>query len=316
MAVPLKLLLVEDNPADAALIQAMLEGQDLEIDWVQLLDEGVQKMTTQAYDAVLLDLSLPDSKGIESVATTHLFDTETPIIVLTGLDDDDAAFEALRAGAQDYLVKGNIDGTDLVRTVRFARERVQVQRQLATQTPRGRAEAGIHALACPSGAGMFDAMRPFLENQVTRGPIAYLTFDRPGTIVDGRLKELGIKSKDIHIIDASGQGDADGGRIHAPDDPRDLEALGLEVELACAALGPDTYVLVDSINSMILQHGIEAAAVFSHGLGNRLRVLNIGAAFIGHRNQEWPYILDRFSFVDGELELETVAESLGDPSVA
>ncbi len=316
----LHLLLVEDNDGDAHLIRAMLDevSSPVELIHVRSLDEGVKRLTAGSFDAVLLDLGLPDSQGLESVTTTHLFDTETPIIVLTGLDDDQAAFDALRSGAQDYLVKGKISGRDIVRTVRFAQQRAQAQAALAAQrgTPRAAMDAAVSALACPSGSSAVETIAERLTQKLGQGrQILYVSFDRPASVLAERFAALDLAMASLHFIDVSGEvGPADG-PIFTPDDPRDLAAVAVEIENGCAALGPDTHVMVDSINSLILHHGVEAAAVFGHMVANRLRLLGISADFVGQHNQEWPFILDRFSFLDGEVHLGQ--KSAGpDPSVA
>lgn len=311
---PLRLLLVEDSEADATLLAEMLEDT-AQVKWVRSLDAGVRALNEGRFDAILLDLSLPDSHGVESVATMHLFDTETPIVVLTSLDDDAAAFEALRQGAQDYLVKGTMDGRGLLRTVRFAKQRVDMQQHLATQ-PQGddSREPVVRAVGCPTGPDMVPALARHVQG-LASDQVLYVTFDQPAAVLQRRLKRAGVTG--LHFIDVSGQAEQEQGRIYVPDDPRDLEVVALEVERACAALGPASHVIVDSINSLILHHGVDAAAVFCHGLANRLRVLRIDADFVGHRNQEWPYIVDRFSFLDEEALLEAAASEAGpDPSIA
>ncbi len=316
----LHLLLVEDNEGDARLIQAMLEdvGRKVTLEHVTSLDEGVQRLTEGGFDAVLLDLGLPDSQGLESVATTHLFDTETPIIVLTGLDDDHAAFEALRSGAQDYLVKGKIDGPGIVRTVRFAQQRAQAQAQLAEQrgAPKPITDATVCALACPSGGSIVETIADRLSQQMVDGrQMLYVSFDRPASVLMARFESLDLDMRALHFIDVSGEAVSNDGPIFTPDDPRDLAAVAVEIENGCAGLGPDTHVVIDSINSLILHHGVEASAVFGHMVANRLRLLGISADFVGHQNQEWPFILDRFSFLDGEVYVG--ADAVGaDPSVA
>ncbi len=318
MSPGLRLLLIEDQEADADLLRGMLADQEgLEIEWVRTLDEGVHAITHADFDAILLDLSLPDSHGIESVSTTHLFDTETPIIVLTGLDDDDAAFAALRAGAQDYLVKGSIDGRGVIRSVRFAKQRAEVQRTLEVQPLMGsQEEVHMLALSCPAGAGFMATVGEHVRLTAAAGRVLYVTFDRPGQVLSHRFADAGVPTEAVQIIDATGDGASDGRHITAvPAD--DLDNLAVEIECAVAALGGGTTLIIDSINSLILHHTIDAAAAFSHTIANRMRLLQVPADFIGHRNQEWPFIMDRFSFLDGEVELGGAPpQDTTDPSVA
>ena len=125
------ILLVEDNPGDALLLKEALHDciptPPFELVHVDRLAAGIERTQQERFAAVLLDLSLPDAKGVETVVRMQRATAALPIIVLTGLDDDAAAVEAVRAGAQDYLVKGQIDGRLLVRALSYAIERKRLQ---------------------------------------------------------------------------------------------------------------------------------------------------------------------------------------------
>jgi len=126
-------LLIEDNEDDAYLIREMLlEKQEAGIllEWVDRLSRGLAQLAQSKSDLVLLDLSLPDSHGLETFDTVQGFAPDVPIVVLTGLDDEAMANRAVRRGAQDYLVKGQLDGYLLARAVRYAVERKQGERAL------------------------------------------------------------------------------------------------------------------------------------------------------------------------------------------
>jgi signal transduction histidine kinase len=129
-----RVLLVEDNPDDACLLREALneaEGEHIELVHVGGLNEGTKLLDTNTFQAILLDLSLPDSQGIDTVLRVRSQAPSVPIIVLTGLDDDNIALQAVRAGAQDYLVKGDIDARTLVRSIRYASERKHAYQELA-----------------------------------------------------------------------------------------------------------------------------------------------------------------------------------------
>ncbi|MEZ4634333.1 MAG: diguanylate cyclase [Caldilineaceae bacterium] len=120
------LLLIEDNSVDAYLLHELFNEVDpngFAITHVSRFIEALDLFEQQAFDLVLLDLSLPDSQGLETLVRFRHFNPDIPIVVLTGHDDQDTAFEALRKGAQDYLVKGRIDGELIARSVRYALER-------------------------------------------------------------------------------------------------------------------------------------------------------------------------------------------------
>lgn len=131
---PLRVLLIEDNPADARLIQIMLEeaGTGLfKIESVDRLEAGLEKLSQGGHEVVLSDLTLPDSKGLETFERIHKHMPGIPIIVLSGLNDTTLAVQAVHEGAQDYLIKGQVDGQLLVRSMRYAIERKRMSEQLA-----------------------------------------------------------------------------------------------------------------------------------------------------------------------------------------
>jgi len=130
----IKALLIEDNPGDARLIEIMIgeDGSDLfEVIHADRLDSGLQKLGEGGIGIVLCDLSLPDSHGLETFAQLHAKAPSVPIIVLSGLNDTTLAVQAVHEGAQDYLVKGQVDSQLLVRSMRYAIERMRMSEQLA-----------------------------------------------------------------------------------------------------------------------------------------------------------------------------------------
>jgi len=123
---PLTVLLVEDNPDDAELLRETLAegpGERVTLRTAETLREGLADLERAPVDVLLLDLSLPDSNGLETVQRARAAPGRVPIIVLTGIDDDVLGIEAIHAGAQDYLGKGQLDGALLRRSMRYAVER-------------------------------------------------------------------------------------------------------------------------------------------------------------------------------------------------
>jgi len=121
-----KILLIEDNPGDARLVKEYLfEKSDSGYDFthVDCLEKGFDLLQRNRANVVLLDLSLPDSHGIETFEKLNDRHPEIPVVVLTGNDDDELAQRAVHLGAQDYLVKNRIDGTILNRVITYAIER-------------------------------------------------------------------------------------------------------------------------------------------------------------------------------------------------
>ena len=126
----MRVLLLEDNPADARLIEeAVSEAADAGVELVRVgrLASALEQLEAGDVDLVLLDLSVPDSHGFETFTKAQTSAGEVPIVVLSGTDDEDLAVRAVRAGAQDYLVKGHIDGNLLVRAMRYAVERQRAE---------------------------------------------------------------------------------------------------------------------------------------------------------------------------------------------
>jgi PAS domain S-box-containing protein len=121
-------LLVEDNPGDARLFLELVRDTGagrLKLEHVTRLSAALDRLNGGNIDVVLLDLSLPDEQGLTTLTRTHAHAPNVPIVVLTGLDDEALAVKAVRAGAQDYLVKGRVDGDLLVRSIRYATERAR-----------------------------------------------------------------------------------------------------------------------------------------------------------------------------------------------
>jgi two-component system, NarL family, sensor histidine kinase UhpB len=124
----IELLLVEDSPADAMLLAQVLQQSDIcryGLRTVTTIADAEVALCTAEVDCVLLDLALPDSDGIDSVRRVHEISPHVPIIVLTGRDDSLMGLDAINAGAQDFLVKGQPKGNSILRCARWAVARVQ-----------------------------------------------------------------------------------------------------------------------------------------------------------------------------------------------
>jgi PAS domain S-box-containing protein len=128
-----KLLLIGDNPGDARLIREYLAEEKagrFDLESAGRLSTGLSLLEEERIDLVLLDLGLPDSKGFATFAAVHARAPGLPIIVLTDLEDEDLAVKTVQKGAQDYLVKGSLDGALLARAIRYAIERKRAERAL------------------------------------------------------------------------------------------------------------------------------------------------------------------------------------------
>lgn len=132
-AARLRVLMIEDNPGDARLVrEAMGSGGDVDIAHKHSLSTGLDALGGTSFDAVLLDLSLPDSHGLETVKRLRAAAPRVPIVVMTSLDNEQTALDAMAEGAQDYLVKG-LDGEPrtITRALRYAIQRQHWQEQCA-----------------------------------------------------------------------------------------------------------------------------------------------------------------------------------------
>ncbi len=130
---PIRVLLVEDNPGDARLIRELLaraRGVQFELERAERLSVALERLKSDGIHAVLLDLSLPDSSGLDTFIRVHDCAPHVPITVLSGYDDEVVAIRAVREGAQDYLVKGQVDRNLLVRALLYAIERKRAEEAL------------------------------------------------------------------------------------------------------------------------------------------------------------------------------------------
>jgi two-component sensor histidine kinase/CheY-like chemotaxis protein len=122
----MKILVIEDNPADVEMIRELLEGHSgagFEVVNYERLGLAIEHLSHETPDIILSDLGLPDSQGMETLRTLKGHASEVPIVVLTGTDDESVGIEALKNGAQEYLVKSHMTEYSLARSLRYAIER-------------------------------------------------------------------------------------------------------------------------------------------------------------------------------------------------
>src|SRR5882672_5585687 len=117
---PLTVLLIEDSPAYAELVQQWLAGKDgmaFVLNWTDSLEAGMNRLARGGIDVILLDLSLPDSEGRKTFATARAHAASLPIIILSANEDESLALEAIGDGAQDYIEKGSCNGELLAKAI-------------------------------------------------------------------------------------------------------------------------------------------------------------------------------------------------------
>jgi signal transduction histidine kinase len=130
---PIRILLIEDNPTDVLLLRAALTRVPeirTAVAHVESLGEGLQRLDAESFDVVLSDLGLPDSQGLGAFQEIHARVPTMPIVILTTLDDEMQAAQAVRQGAQDYLPKSQMEGRILVRILRYAIERKRAEEDI------------------------------------------------------------------------------------------------------------------------------------------------------------------------------------------
>jgi len=129
----MKCLLIEDNPADVRFVTEVLsktKGVDIQLREVDRLNKGLELLSVDEFDVILLDLTLPDSSGYDTFTKLHSIVHEIPIIVMSGLDDEEVAVRSVRDGAQDYLVKGTFSSDLLARSLSHSIERNKMEAKL------------------------------------------------------------------------------------------------------------------------------------------------------------------------------------------
>ncbi len=153
-----QLLLIEDNPGDARLLREMLGEAGLRhsvVTHVGSMKQAEECLERCAFDLILLDPGLPDAQGLAAVRRAHAAAPRVPLVVLTGVDDESFALQALKEGAEDYLVKGHIETRGLLRALRYAIERKILEEALFAEKERAQVSLKSigDAVVCTDGAG-------------------------------------------------------------------------------------------------------------------------------------------------------------------
>lgn len=119
----INVLLIEDNPGDVRLVQETLrEPKDITINLIvaNRMSDGLKCIVTEHLHVILLDLNLPDSEGIQTFQRVNKFAMHVPVIIMSVLSDKELIYQAMKEGAQDYLIKGKLENDSLIRAIRYA----------------------------------------------------------------------------------------------------------------------------------------------------------------------------------------------------
>lgn len=204
-----RILLIEDNANDALAIKIMLESADFpfKLEKAETLKSGLDILSEKQIDVILLDLGLPDSKGLDTFV--NLFDEypDVPIVMYTGLEDEDIAVKALQKGAQDYLVKGKVDSRLLVRTIRYSIERHRLRVELKRMsTELEKSETRFRDLIERSSDGMLIVDSDGIIQYVN--PAAELIFNHKAEELIDESFEFSLEPRETKTIDIpSGEGE-------------------------------------------------------------------------------------------------------------
>lgn len=192
------ILLVEDNPAYIRLVRELLTEAGLdgfELEWADLLEKGVDRLDAGGIDLVLLDLLLPDNMGTNTLQVVLERTEDVPVVVLTGIEDDELAREALELGAVDYLCKGRLDADRLARSVRYALE--EATGGPATVQPNAIDTDRVLPVAADrleAAAACFDAVKDHLDPLAPGETEAQLSGEqtRCQTVAEGLREIVGV----------------------------------------------------------------------------------------------------------------------------
>ncbi|MCU1292999.1 MAG: multi-sensor hybrid histidine kinase [Bryobacterales bacterium] len=201
-----KLLLIEDNPGDARLFREMFREQgphNTEITHVTTMAGAERYLSLHTVDIILLDLGLPDADGLDAVRRAHTAAPRVPLVVLTVLDDESLAVRALQEGAQDYLIKGQIE-SGLLRALRYAIERKIMEDVLFKE--RSRSEEGWARLAAiheatPDLVSISDVAGRLLY--INRGGRSMIGMDEGVDVTGYRIADF-LRNPETHIIATEG----------------------------------------------------------------------------------------------------------------
>lgn len=274
---PIQVLLIEDNPQHAYLVESMLSsnGKDSPFTFTceEELSKGLEHLAEGNTDLILLDLSLPDSEGLDTFLKVQSKRPDIPIVVLTGNDDEEMALEAVRQGAQDYLVKGEVDGRVLSHVMLYAVERKRAEERLRASERRLQLHNKVLVeLAKSSNLGTGNLNLALRE--ITKAAAHTLEVEQVAVwlyVQDHkslRCANVYNKSADVH---------SEGGQLEAAKYPNYFQALEEGRFIAVDDIGTDERTK-EFVESEVSRRGVRALIDCPIRLGGRT------VGIIGHRH--------------------------------
>jgi putative nucleotidyltransferase with HDIG domain len=193
-------LLVEDNPGDARLITEMLADveSDVKLEYCTTLSDAIERLAANSIEVVVLDLALPDSQGIDTFSRLQEAAPNVAVIILTGNSDTREAVRTVEEGAQDFLVKGRVDGEILTRSIGYARSRKDSELQLrASQVKLRDTNAQLLAMVYE----VAEAMGRVVE---ARDPYTQGHQERVARVAKSIAEEMGLPKNEVDAVEMAG----------------------------------------------------------------------------------------------------------------
>jgi len=318
-----RLLLVGDDPADALLLREMFSKQgavNIELTHVECMQDAERYLAKHETDVILLDVGISDAQGLDAVRRARAAAHHVPLVVLSGLDDESRAVQAMQEGAQDYLIKGQIEPRELMRALRNAKERKLIEETLFAEKERAQVTLDCigDAVATTDVAGNVSFLNPVAE-AMTGWP-AEEAIGRPVTeifhIVDAITRETVPSPMERAVKENKAEKlplncvliQRDGGEVFIEDSIAPIHDRGAQ-PIGAVIVFRD----VSKAHAMALQITHAAEHDYLTGLPNRLLLSDrIGQAIaFAQRHNKWVAVL--FLDMDGFKHInDSLGHAVGD----